>query len=170
MSECSRWLAVAHSSASCMAADSSANDEVNAAPRRSLRWRTVGSSGSPQVTITPAPPSLFPAVAGPLIKAVSWFILSPSSHAPNLAPPGSRDDSNPTCLSLDTYYESQATTGLIEMRRQVHVLSKLQQLSTVPPTVPPSHCTTRPPSQNKVYTAAFPWPASRSTPLIQAVC
>ncbi len=57
------WLAVAHSNASCMAATSSANDEVNTAPRRSLRWGMVGSAGSPRVTITPAPPSLVPAVA-----------------------------------------------------------------------------------------------------------
>ncbi len=34
VSECSWWLAVAHSNAGCMAAASSATDEVNAAPRR----------------------------------------------------------------------------------------------------------------------------------------
>ncbi len=34
VSECSEWLAVAHSNAGCMVAASSATDEVNAAPRR----------------------------------------------------------------------------------------------------------------------------------------
>ncbi len=73
VSGCSKSLAVAHSNASCMVVASCANNEVNAAPRRPFRWRTVGSAGSPQVTIKPAPPSLFPAVAGPFIKTVSWL-------------------------------------------------------------------------------------------------
>ncbi len=34
VSECSGWLVVVHSNASCMAAASTANDEVNATPRR----------------------------------------------------------------------------------------------------------------------------------------
>ncbi len=36
-----------------MAAASSANDEVNAKPRRRLWWRMVESAGSTRVTITP---------------------------------------------------------------------------------------------------------------------
>ncbi len=63
----SGWLVVAHSIATCMAAASSANDEVNTAPRRWLWCRMVGAAGSPQVTITPAPPSLVPAEAEPSV-------------------------------------------------------------------------------------------------------
>ncbi len=46
--------------------------EVNAAPQRWLRWRMVGSAGSPQVTIIPTPPSLVPAEGEPSVKTVSW--------------------------------------------------------------------------------------------------
>ncbi len=49
-------VGVAISKASCMAAASSANDEVNAAQR------VVGLTGLPQVTVTLAPPSLVPTV------------------------------------------------------------------------------------------------------------
>ncbi len=56
---------MAYSKASYVAAASSENDEVNSTPRRRLRWRMVMSGGSPQVTITPTPPFLVPAVAEP---------------------------------------------------------------------------------------------------------
>ncbi len=51
--ECSGWFMVIHSKACCMAAASSVNDEVNAAPRR---WRMLGPAGLPQATITSVPP------------------------------------------------------------------------------------------------------------------
>ncbi len=45
MSECLGWLVVAHSNANCMAAASSANDEVNAVTlveNSRIRWVDVG--------------------------------------------------------------------------------------------------------------------------------